>query len=145
MADQPPLLFRRVLGSLRPADPVATEALNLLPDALLRVRITKASGNTKRMALYWVVLAIAAPMLEERLDGPMTTAMLHRILKRKGGLAKPVTLPSGEIEWDYESISFETMLEPERATFIDWSLRTLAGWLGCTEEELLNEGKAIAA
>lgn len=145
MADQAPLLFRRVLGSLRPANPVATEAMNALPDALLRIRITKASGNSKRMALYWVVLAIAAPMLEERLDGPMTTAMLHRILKRKGGLANPVTLPSGEVEWDYESISFETMPEPTRAEYIDWSLRTLASWLGCSEADLLSEGKAQAA
>jgi hypothetical protein len=146
MAEAAPILARKILGSLRPANGAAKEAFDALsPDALLRIRVTKASGNTKRLALYWIVLAIAAPMLEERLDGPMTTAMLHRILKRKAGLAKPVKLPSGEVEWDYESVSFEAMPEAERAKHIDWSIRTLAHWLGCSEDDLLNEGRSEAA
>ena len=145
MADEPPLMFRKVLGSLRPANLAATEALQAIEaDTDVRVRITRTRGNAKRMDLYWVVLGLAAPMLEERLDGPMTVTMLHRILKRKGGLAKPVMLPSGEIEWDYDSISFAKMPEPKRAEYIDWSLRTLASWLGVTEEELRTEGRAAA-
>jgi hypothetical protein len=144
MADEPPMIFRKVLGGLRPVNAAATEALNAIDDKPVRVRITQTRGNQARNGLYWVVLGIAAPMLEERLDGPMTVNMLHRILKRKGGLAHPVTLPSGEIEWDYDSISFAKMPEPKRAEYIDWSLRTLAHWLGCSEEELRTEGRAAA-
>lgn len=144
MADEPPLYAKKVLGALRPANPACAEALAALDDGVVRIRITRTRGNVKRNGLYWVVLGIAAPMLEEALDGPMTVTMLHRILKRKGGLAKPVTLPSGEIEWDYESISFAKMAEPKRAEFIDWSIRTLAHWLGVTEDELREEGRIAA-
>ena len=144
MADEAPMMFRKVLGSLRPVNAAATEALAAIDDKPVRVRITQTRGNQARNSLYWVVLGIAAPMLEERLDGPMTVNMLHRILKRKGGLAHPVTLPSGEIEWDYDSISFAKMPEPKRAEYIDWSLRTLASWLGVTEDELRSEGRAAA-
>lgn len=138
------MMFRKVLGGLRPINQAATDALAAIDDSPVRVRITRTRGNQARNGLYWVVLGIAAPMLEERLDGPMTVNMLHRILKRKGGIAHPVTLPSGEIEWDYDSISFAKMPEPKRAEFIDWSLRTLAGWLGVTEDELRTEGRAAA-
>lgn len=145
MADEPPLMFRKVLGGLRPVNQAAMDALAAVEgDSPVRVRITRTRGNIARNGLYWAVLGVAAPMLEERLDGPMTVTMLHRVLKRKGGLAHPVTLPSGEIEWNYDSISFAKMPEPKRAEFIDWSLRTLANWLGCSEEELRTEGRAAA-
>lgn len=144
MSDEPPMLFRKVLNGLRPVNAAAEDAMRALDFEPIRVRVTRTRGNQARNGLYWVVLGIAAPMLEEKLDGPMTVTMLHRIMKRKGGLARPVTLPSGEIEWDYDSISFAKMPEPKRAEFIDWSLRTLAGWLGVTEEELRTEGRAAA-
>jgi len=143
MADEPPLLARKVLGSLRPANAACEEALAAVePNTVVRLRITRTSGNVRRNALYWSILGVAAPMLEERLDGPMTVTMLHRVLKRKGGLARPVTLPSGEVEWDFDSISFAKMPEPKRAEFITWSLATLSSWLGCSVEELRSEGEA---
>lgn len=146
MSDSPPLHFRKRLGMLAPANAAAEQAMRALDDASpVRVRITRTRGNTRRNGLYWAILGIAAPMLEERLNGPMTVDMLHRILKRKGGLAKPVTLPSGDVEWDYDSISFAKMTEPKRAEFIDWSLRTLSNWLGCSVDELRREGEMEAA
>ena len=146
MADEAPLFFKKMLGSLRPANPAAVAAMAALDDSgPVRVRITRTRGNARRSALYWVVLGIAAPMLEGKLDGPLTVDMLHRILKRKAGLAKPVTLPSGDTEWDYDSISFAKMTEPKRAEYIDWSIRTLANWLGCTPDELRHEGEVEAA
>lgn len=144
MADEPPMLFRKRLGGLFPANPTAEQAVAAIDDRPVRVKITQMRGNARRNGLYWVVLGIASPMLEERLDGPMTVGMLHRILKRKAGLAKPVVLPSGDMEWDYDSISFAKMTEPKRAEFIDWSLRTLANWLGCTPDELRREGEIAA-
>jgi hypothetical protein len=79
MADEPPMIFRKVLGGLRPVNAAATEALNAIDDKPVRVRITQTRGNQARNAEY-----------------------------------------------------------------IDWSLRTLAHWLGCSEEELRTEGRAAA-
>jgi hypothetical protein len=53
-----------------------------------------------------------------------------------------VKLPSGQEIKDYDSISFHTMTEAERAKYIDWSFATLSSWLGVTVEELTAEAKA---
>ena len=142
MADEAPLMFKKVLGSLRPSNRAAEEALNAI-DGEVRVRITRTRGNTRRNGLYWAVLGVAAPMLDEKVPA-LTVDLLHLILKDKYGLYKTITLPSGDTVKDYDSISFHKMTEDERAKFIDWSLKTLAGWLGCTVDELREEGRLAA-
>ncbi len=145
MADEAPLLFRRVFGSLRPANKASEEALAAIGDGPVRIRITKTTGNVRRNALYWSCLAIAAPMLSERIEGDALTAdLLHRILKDRAGLVRVIHLPSGDIIKDYDSTSFASMPENERAAFIDWSLATLSKWLGCQVEDLLREGEQAA-
>lgn len=143
MADEKPLLFRRVLGSLRPANKAAEEALATIGDGVMRVRITRTTGNVRRNALYWSCLAIAAPMLSERIEGDaLTTDMLHRVLKKRAGLVRIVTLPSGDKVEDYDSTSFAKMPENERSEYITWALATVSKWLGCSVEELLAEGES---
>lgn len=143
-ADSPPLLFKRVLGSLRPANAAAETALAAIGDKPVRVRITRASGNTRRNALYWAILGIAAPMLSERIEGDALDAeMLHRVLKDRRGLVRVITLPSGDTLKDYDSTSFASMAEPERAAFIDWALSTVAKWLGVPVEDLRREGESV--
>lgn len=146
MADAPPLMFRKVLGGLRPVGPQAERALAALDDKPVRVRITRAAGNVRRNALYWSCLSIAAPMLSERIEGDAIDAeMLHRILKDRRGLVRIITLPSGDTIKDYDSTSFAKMAEPERAAFVDWALATLSKWLGCEVTDLVREGQAVAA
>ncbi len=146
MADQPPLIFRRVLGGLRPIGPIAEAALSSLDDGPVRVRITRTAGNVRRNALYWTILGIAAPMLSERIEGDaIDPEMLHKILKDRRGLVRLIHLPSGDTIKDYDSTSFAKMPENERAAFIDWSFDTLSKWLGVPVEALLTEGKAVAA
>lgn len=143
MADAPPLIFRRILGSLRPVGPIAEKALAALDDGPVRVRITRTAGNVKRNAFYWSVLGIAAPMLSERIEGDALDAeMLHRILKDRRGLVRVITLPSGDTIKDYDSTSFSKMPEHERAAFIDWSIATLSRWLGCDVSDLRSEAEA---
>lgn len=143
MSDQPPLIFRRVLGSLRPVGPIAEQAVAALDDGPVRVRITRTAGNVRRNALYWSVLGLAAPMLSERIEGDAIDAeMLHRILKDRRGLVRVIMLPSGDTIKDYDSTSFAKMAEPERAAFVDWALDTLSKWLGCNVEDLRREGQA---
>jgi len=50
--DEAPLLFRKVLGSLRPANKAAEAALSAIGDGVMRIRITRTTGNVKRNALY---------------------------------------------------------------------------------------------
>lgn len=140
MADEAPLLFERRLGGLFPANPAAEQALAAV-DGKVRVKITRTRGNNRRIALYWVILGLAAPMLDEAAPG-LTEDLLHKVLKDRAGLVKIVTLPSGDIINDYDSISFHTMTEPERAKYIDWAFKTLSSWLGCSVEELTKEGEA---
>lgn len=143
MSDEPPLLFRKVLGSLRPANRAAETALAALDDKPMRIRITRTSGNVRRNALYWAVLGVAAPMLSEKVEGDaLTVDLLHRILKDRAGLVRIITLPSGDTIKDYESTSFAKMPENQRAEFIDWALNTLSKWLGVDVADLRHEGEA---
>jgi hypothetical protein len=142
MADEAPLFFERRLGGLFPACPAAEQALSAV-QGRVRVKITRTQGNNKRLALYWIVLGIAAPMLDEVAPG-LNDKLLHNILKDRAGLVKIVTLPSGDQIKDYDSISFHKMTEPERAKFIDWSLSTLSNWLGIDIETLTKEARDAA-
>lgn len=139
MSDEAPLYFKPRLGGLFPTNKAADEAMGHI-DGPVRIRITRARGNVRRNALYWSVLGIAAPMLEEKAPG-LTTDLLHKVLKDRYGLVKLVTLPSGEVVKDYESTSFASMPEHERAKFIDWALSALSGWLGVDVITLRHEAE----
>jgi hypothetical protein len=140
MADEVPLIFERRLGGLFPANPAAEKALAAVTGKV-RVKLTRTQGNNKRIALYWIVLGIAAPMLDEQAPG-LTDSLLHKVLKDRYGLVKVVKLPSGQEIKDYDSISFHQMTENERAAYIDWSFATLSKWLGVSVEELTKEARA---
>jgi hypothetical protein len=140
MADEPPLIFERRLGGLFPANPTAEKALAAVTGKV-RVKLTRTQGNNKRIALYWIVLGLAAPMLDEQAPG-LTDLLLHKVLKDRYGLVKVVKLPSGQEIKDYDSISFHQMTENERAAYIDWSFATLSKWLGVSVEELTKEARA---
>jgi hypothetical protein len=139
MADEAPLFFEKRLGGLFPVNDAAERALASVAGRV-KVKITRTRGNNKRIALYWIVLGIAAPMLQEKAPG-LTDELLHNVLKDRFGLVRIVTLPSGEQIKDYDSISFAAMTEVERAKFIDWAFSTLSSWLGCDVAELTKEGE----
>ncbi len=139
MADEAPLFFERRLGGLFPACPAAEQALSAV-QGRVRVKLTRTQGNNKRIALYWIVLGIAAPMLDEKAPG-ITDSLLHKVLKDRYGLIRIVKLPSGEQIKDYDSISFASMTEPERAAYIDFAFKTVSAWLGVSVEELTAEAR----
>jgi hypothetical protein len=140
MADAPPLFFERRLGGLFPVNDAAEKALAAV-SGRVRVKITRTQGNNKRIALYWIVLGLCAPMLDEQAPG-ITDELLHKVLKDRYGLIRIVKLPSGEEVKDYDSISFHSMTEPERAAFITWAFETLSKWLGVSVEDLTREANA---
>jgi hypothetical protein len=142
VAEEVPLLFERRLGGLFPTNPAAEKALAAV-SGRVRVKITRTQGNNKRIALYWIVLGIAAPMLDEQAPG-LTDDLLHKVLKDRAGLVKVVKLPSGQEIKDYDSISFHTMIEVERAKYIDWAFATISSWLGVDVETLTKEARDAA-
>jgi hypothetical protein len=147
MSDKEPLLFRSMLGSLRPATAAAEEAVMATTGQLVRAEIKSTTGNTKRMALYWVALRIAVEQLSDAVDGMLSTKALHRKLKRDAGLAKPITSKkTGEvIDYDYDSISFGSMPENDRAEFITFAFDRLSRWIGCDVTTLTKESEREAA
>lgn len=142
MADENPLFFEKRLGGLFPVCPAAEKALSAVTGRV-RVKITRTQGNNRRLALYWLTLALAAPMLDEQAPG-LTDELLHKVLKDRYGLVRIVKLPSGEEVKDYDSVSFSAMTEPERAAFIDFAFKALSSWLGVSVEELTQEARNAA-
>lgn len=145
MADVEPLLCRTVLGSLRPLNGAAEDALRVIGNGeTVRIEIKRTTGNIRRLAWYWVMLKLALENLEDAFEGPVTTKALHRWLKREAGLATPIiSKKTGEvIDWDYDSIAFHNMTEDQRAAFVDFASKKLAARLGCDPHELTSMAKA---
>lgn len=144
MADKEPLLFRTVLGTLRPLNGASEEALKAIGSGeTVRIEIKRTTGNLRRLAWYWVMLKIALDNLGDAFEGPVTTTALHHWLKREAGLAKPIlSRKTGEIiDYDYDSISFANMTEDQRAAFVDFASEKLAARLGCDPATLTSEAK----
>ena len=145
MADVEPLLFRTVLGVLRPLNGASEEALKHIGNGqTVRIEIKRTTGNIRRLAWYWVMLKIALENLEDAFEGPVTTKALHRWLKRESGLATPIISRKTReiIDYDYDSIAFSNMTEDERASFVDFASEKLAARLGCDPAELTSMAKA---
>lgn len=138
MTDTAPLMFTPRLGGLFPASLAAEKALAALDSsAPVKVAFKRTRGNQGRMALYWVVLAKAAPLLSDMCEGDaIDETMLHRILKDRRGLFTQTTLPSGEVVKNYDSISFHKMPENERNEYVQWAFETLAKWLQVSVPDL---------
>lgn len=147
MADKEPILFRAMLGSLRPVSSAAEDVVKANGGNVVRVEIKRTTGNTRRLALYWVTLRIACEQLSDAVDGVLSVKALHRKLKRDLGLAKPiVSRKTGEIvDYDYESISFESMPENERSEFVNAAFDLISRWIGCDVQTLTKEAQREAA
>ena len=141
MSDKEPLLFTVQLGTLRPVTAAAEEAVRAMSGQQVRIDIKRSTGNTKRLAWYWVMLKLALENLGDAFDGPVTTKALHHWLKRDAGHAEPIrSRKTGEIiDWDYDSISFASMNEAERAKFVDFASAKLASRLGVDVMTLQDE------
>lgn len=144
MSDREPILMRKQLGALRPATQAAQDMLDKLPgDRTFRVEVKGIRGNTRRLALYWCVLAVAAEQLSDAVDGVMSRGLLDDWLRREYGISKPVTSrKTGEIiGYDRGRIAFDKMPETERAAYLDWTIDKLSSRLGCDVTTLRQEAE----
>lgn len=145
--DKEPMLFRSMLGSLRPVTEAADELVTATSGEIVAVDVKRTTGNTRRMAIYWIGLRIGVEQLSDAVDGILTTKSLHRKLKRDAGLAREIkSKKTGEvIDYDYESISFTSMPENERSAYVDWAFGKLSVWIGTDIETLIKEARKEAA
>ena len=147
MSDVEPLLCRVVLGTLRPMSGAAEDAIRALPaGSIVRIEIKQTRGNYKRLAWYWVMLKLAVDNLADRFDGPVNSGMMHKWLKQRFGLSKPVrSKKTGEIiGYDEGSIAFHSMPENERAPYIEGAVNFLAEQLGTDPSTLREESQRAA-
>lgn len=131
--DSEPLLFHVQLGALRPASAAAEEAVRAIkPGSHVRIEIKQARGNIMRLRWYWKMLRLFLDNKPDAFDAPVTPTILHRWLKVKFGLSKPIhAVKTGEIVGYQEgSIAFHNMPESERAPFVDASAAFLSKSLG---------------
>jgi len=142
VADTPPLMFANVLGSLHPRNSQAQAAIATLGTTPVEVRILPGKGNTKRMGFYWAMLDVGADNLGAAVEGGLTSRVLHKIIKRKLDLGRKIKLPSGEIHFDEDSVSFAEMNEPDRAEYVNRCATLLSGWLGVEVETLMDAARA---
>jgi hypothetical protein len=143
MADEAPLFFERRLGGLFPANPAAEKALAAV-SGRVRVKITRTQGNNKRIALYWIVLGIAAPMLDEQAPG-LTDQLLAQRPQGPGraGQDRQAAERPGDQGLRQHQLPQDDRVE--RAAYIDFAFKTLSSWLGVDVETLTKEAKEQAA
>jgi len=138
MADSPPLFFKPVLGSLRPANKAAEDAMKAV-QGTVTVKLGKVTRNQRRRGYYWTLLGVAAEVLQDRDGQPWDAELLHFELKLALALGDILVTPSGRQVFKPRSTSDAKMTEPERAHWLDRVSNALGQWTGVPAEDLMRE------
>lgn len=141
MTDAPPMMFEAHLGMLRPANTTAEAAMREIRGRV-RVEIKGGHANQKRRGLYWAVVDIVVPLLNEAHGLTLDADDLHDITRDKLKMYDEIDLPSGEIYRKRKSTSNRAMNEAERAEYTDRALRLWSVWTGVDVTTLKQEAKA---
>lgn len=143
MADRAPLYFTRRLGMLYPANRAAEEALKEI-DGTVRVTMTGGKANQRRRSLYWVLVGIVTPILNDLHTMTLTEDDLHDIMRDKLGMFDEVTLPSGEVHRKRWSTSNRSMNEADRADYLNKCIAIWSTWTGVDVSTLTAEAEQAA-
>lgn len=143
MADKSPMLFEARLGMLKPANRVAEEAM-LEIRGKVRVEIKGGKANQARRSLYWVLVSIIVPILNQQHGMTLTEDDLHDIMRIKLRMFDEVKLPSGDVHRKLWSTSNRAMNEADRAEYLNRCLAIWATWTGIDPLTLRNEGQLAA-
>lgn len=141
MADKAPLFFTVRLGGLFPANAAAQDAMQEIKGRVT-VDIRGGKANQRRRSLYWVLVSIVTPILNQKHGMTLTDDDLHDIMRDKLGMFDAVTLPSGDVHKRYWSTSNRSMNEADRAEYLNKCLDIWAVWTGIDPLTLRNEGEA---
>jgi len=141
MTDRAPLFFETHLGMLRPANAAAENAMHEIKGRV-RVAITGGKANQRRRGLYWSVLALVVPLINQKHGMTLDDDDLHDITRDKLHLYDEIKLPSGEIYRKRKSTSNRAMGEHERSEYTDAALRLWSTWTGIDVTTLREEAEA---
>jgi hypothetical protein len=140
VAETAPLFFRPVLGALRPANKPAEEALKAV-SGVVTVKLGKVTRNQRRRGYYWVLLSVAAEVLQDRDGQPWDAELLHDELKRALKLGVTLKTRSGREVFKPQSTSDAKMSEPERARWLDRVSNALSQWTEVPAADLMREAR----
>jgi hypothetical protein len=138
MADEAPLIFERVFGSLKPVNGAAIAAVNAIEGRCV-VKVTKLTRNQRRRAWYWVMLDVVAEVLADSTGTPWDAETLHDDLRDTLKLVTPLKTPSGRAVNKRRSTSDKMMTEIDRARWTDRVATYLSRQIGCEISQLIDE------
>lgn len=143
MRDKSPLYFKARLGGLFPANRAAEEAMREI-DGTVRATLTGGKANQRRRSLYWVLVSIVTPILNDMHNMTLTDDDLHDIMRTKLGMFDEITLPSGETHRKLHSTSNRAMNEADRADYLNNCLAIWSKWIGVDPVTLTAEAERAA-
>lgn len=144
MSDKAPMLFEARLGGLFPANAKAEEAMKEIRGKV-RVEIKGGVANQRRRGLYWSVLHLVVPLLNQQHNLTLDDDDLHDITRDKLRVYDEQVLPSGEVYRRRRSTSNRAMNEAERAEFTTKALHLWSTWIGVDVTTLRQEAMQHAA
>lgn len=139
MSNKAPLMFEARLGMLAPANRVAEDAMREIRGKV-RVTITGGKGNQRRRGLYWKLVELVTPLLNDRHNMTLTEQDLHDIMRVKFRMFDETTLPSGDVHRKLWSTSDRAMNEADRAEYLNKCISVWSTWLGIDPQTLVSEG-----
>lgn len=135
--------FRVSLGSLRPADPAAEDALRAMANgSLCGVTIKRSSRSLKRMRFYRAMLKAACDVLAQQVPG-LQPDDLHTRLKQELGLGEWLVFPSGAKLFKAASTAFGKMDEGTFSAYVTRVDGLLSRWIGCPPGSVIDEARAM--
>lgn len=140
MTDKAPLYFERRLGMLYPANRAAEDAMREI-SGTVRVTMTGGKANQRRRSLYWVLVSIVTPILNDMHNMTLTDDDLHDIMRDKLGMYQEMTLPSGEVHRKRHSTSNRAMNEADRADYLNKCIAIWSTWTGIDVSTLTAEAE----
>jgi len=140
MTDKAPMFFESRLGGLFPVNATALEAMQHVKG---RVKVTMTGGkaNQRRRGLYWVLVSIVTPILNDLHGMTLTDDDLHDIMRDKFGMFDAVTLPSGEVHKKRWSTKNTAMNEADRAEYLNKCVDVWSKWTGIEMATLRREAE----
>lgn len=140
MTDKAPLYFTARLGGLFPANAAAEDAMKEITGTV-RATLTGGKANQRRRSLYWVLVSIVTPILNDMHGMTLTDDDLHDIMRDKLGMFDEVRLPSGEVHRKRHSTSNRAMNEADRAEYLNKCIAVWSTWTGIDVATLTAEGQ----
>lgn len=142
MADKAPLIFEPRLGGLFP---VNTSAIAAMSGVQGRVNLTITGGraNQRRRGLYWILVGIVTPIMNDMHGLTLTDDDMHDLMRDKFKMFTLIDLPSGDVHKKRWSTSNRAMSEADRSVYLTKCLDVWGRWIGVDPMTLQREAEAV--